>query len=455
MEGRRYKSPDEVRDLPQQEHEEREVTKTEIGAVPKVKLQAFVPPPKSGYLYAGKYLASWGLHHGVSRLRFGTGRPDSWICPIHGAQQRLSEFEGEDRCFSRFLARAYQEGVERPLERLHQEADKTLDEISAGLEAMHMRVAAAAKNLGGRSGHRPPSMRYPTSRPRESEDIEYVSAKYPPCPTYADDCYSRPPVPAYRQDFSSPEERRQYNSQVSRIKNTLYLNAINRRLWKYQFRFSQYGLDLQAIRKRADDRLAYLDQRLGWAEALATELSELEKSLRPLQDIAKHVDPPIDAVESSSLFVSGKMLTPRRQAAESMPQFANDGLPTLDHLRSHYENRPPYHTSHYVFAETTDSDVPQSMINHVHSWLANLQNKQVGLWGDARKITESVAEKARGKERRIAEIRRKHALIYNQIDKTVKTLEAKAKLAPSRATPSVKDLILIHEAAIAAARPCA
>jgi hypothetical protein len=258
------------------------------------------------------------------------------------------------------------------------------------------------------------------------------------------------PLPAHREHPPLSEEWRQHGRELDRIKKTNWLNAINRRLWKYQFRFNQIGLDLEAVRDRADDRLAYLDQRLGWAEAMIAQLSDLEKSQRPLQEIANYADTPINVAKPFSAQAPTQMSSPQRQRAIGAPQVANKGLPALDHLRDAYENYRPYATIHYGFEETKDPDVPQSMINHVHGWLANLQNKQSGLWSDTLEIGSNVAEKARVKKQRIADIRRKYAQIYSQCERT---MEAKSKALLSRGGPNVKELILTHEAAIAAARP--
>jgi hypothetical protein len=136
-----------------------------------------------------------------------------------------------------------------------------------------------------------------------------------------------------------------------------------------------------------------------------------------------------------------------------MPNDAIGGWPALDHLRSAYHNYRVYKTAHYVYGESEDSVVSRSKTNHVHGWLAMLRNKQIGLYQDLRKMEDRIANKRSVEDRKREEIMRKYRQIYDQVEVTLKALEAKARLVTQSGAPNVKDIIRFHEASIENARP--
>jgi hypothetical protein len=222
--------------------EEREMT-TQIGTVPKVQLQPCdMAPPRSRYLYQ-----EWHPYYGVKADGKGHLRNLAAGDPIAGAENRLREFECEDRCFIRDLSRIYEQDIEWPLESLHQEADKMLADMCAGLDALQQRVVAVAKALGAKSEHRPPQRGFPTSRPQEFADVNCARTETPTCPSSPDSPYAKFKTPPHLQDFPCVAD---FSTELDRFKKMNWLNAINRRLWKYHFRFDQHGKDLKAIERR-------------------------------------------------------------------------------------------------------------------------------------------------------------------------------------------------------------
>jgi hypothetical protein len=266
------------------------MTTREIGTVPKVQLPGEMSVAKSQYLYQAWHRLRPVTRYGrtIAGIKSGQGGPPP--NPIHGAHARLAEFECEDRVFSGWLFKTYEDDIEYPLELRHRKIDKTLSEMCTGLDALHRRVAAAAKAFGAKTDHQPPQRPFPTSRPQDSAAVNNVPKNRPPSPPIDDDHFARLPLPSFTQDPHAREVDPRAR-EVARIKMTNVLNAINRRLWKYHWRFDQHWKNLKAIEQRADDRLAFLNQRLGWAGTLIAELCELEKSLKRLEDAAKMVSP--------------------------------------------------------------------------------------------------------------------------------------------------------------------
>jgi hypothetical protein len=405
----------------------------EIGSVPEVLLPSNVLPWKSSFLY--RSMDAMGLR--VSDIPIP--RPAGAEAPnaIVGADARYRDVEYCDRSFVAVLRARYQD-EEATFESAHKKTDQMLNDFHETLLAMNRRVLDITKVTGAKPVHLPSPQRFP-SRPQES-------------PPVASGDYS---IPRYSGEHvktgSAPTMRHPYWKDYTASQKANLMKSIHRRLWKYDLRIAQHWKTLQSIEERLDDRLGLLRQRLGWAEELTSQLSDVEKHLRSLAPAAVI---PKNSVAKQAVQV------PRWQAVR-VPRWPPPDHPAVRKPNKFYEDADSsqqaplsystgnfeFHTLHYVYRHVPDPDIDGALTIQLHNQCAMIQSRQMSLWYRFSQMRDWIDYAHETQVQRQTRIRTDFTETAARIDGTLRELETKTGIA-ARSMPKVRSLVQFHGAEI-------
>ena len=328
------------------------------GSVAKVLLPPDRLPSKSRFLYRSMDAARLTVSDVLLPRPVGADSPNA----IVGADARYRDVEYDDRSFVGVLRECYQE-KERTFDVAHKRTDRMLNDYHETVLAMRQRVLDITKTMGAKPVQLPSLQRFP-SRPQESPAVESGDFSIP-----------RYTGEHHKTAWALTKQNRYWEDYTASQKVNL-MKAIHRRLWKYDLRIAQHWKTLQSIEERLDDRLGLLRQRLGWAEELTRQLSDVEEHLRSLAPAAvvpkRSVDKHVAQVPVWP--------APDHPAVRKPSKFYENGDSSRDVPLSYSSGNFAFHTIHYVYPHVPDPDVDGALTIQLHNQCAMIQSKQTSLW---------------------------------------------------------------------------
>jgi hypothetical protein len=402
---------------------------TGIGSVPKVRLGPAELPSKSKFLY--RSMDALGLR--VSNIPVPIPRGAVAPNAIVGADARYRDIEYADRDFVDIMRERYQD-EESMFEFTHKKTDQMLNDYHETLLAVNQRVLDITKVMGAKPVQLPLPQRFPT-RPQECRAV--ASGEYS-FPRYAGEHVKTESAPAiedpYWEDYTASHRMN-------------LMKAIHRRLWKYDLRMAHHWKSLKRIEERLDDRLALLRQRLGWAEELTSQLSDVEKQLRSLAPAA--VKPKIPVKHVASLFGRPPPNYPAVLKSSEFYEYANSqSVPLSYHPHKLAFNNPNY----YAYPHVPGPEVDAGLTFQLHNQCAMIQSKQRSLRDRLSRTLDWIGCAYVAEVKRQSRIGADFAETAARLQAALQVLEAKAGIA-NRPIPKVHSLVQFHAAQIEKAGP--
>jgi hypothetical protein len=402
---------------------------TGIGSVPKVRLGPVELPSKSKFLY--RPIDALGLR--VSNIPLPIPRGAVAPNAIAGADARYRDIEYADRDFVAIMQERYQD-EESLFEFTHKKTDQMLNDYHEALLAMNQRVLDITKVMGAKPVQLPLPRRFPT-RPQECRAA--ASGEYS-FPRYAGEHVKIESAPAI-------EDTCWEDCTASHKMNLM--KAIHRRLWKYDLRMAHHWKSLKRIEERLDDRLGLLRQRLGWAEELTRQLSDVEKQVRPLAPAA--VKPKIPVEHVAPLFGRPPPNYPTVLKSSEFYEDANSqSVPLSHHPRKLAFNSPNY----YVYRHVPDPEVDAALTFLLHNQCAMVQSKQRSLRDRLSRTLDWIGCAYAAEVKRQSRIGSDFTETAARLEATLQALEAKSGIA-NRPIPKVHSLVQFHAEQIEKAGP--
>jgi hypothetical protein len=391
---------------------------TGIGSVPRVRLGPAELPSKSKFLYRSMDTMGLRVSNGPVPIPRGAVAPNA----ILGAEARYRDIEYDDRTFVDILRVRYLD-KECMLEFTHQETDQMLNDHHETLLAMNQRVLDITKVIAAKPVQLPLPQKSP-SRPQESRAV--ASGEYS-FPRYAGEHVKTDSAPAIEDPYWD----------YTASHKTNLMKAIHRRLWKYDLRMAHHWKSLKRIEERLDDRLGLLRQRLGWADELTSQLSDVEKQLRSLAPAA--VKPKIPVKHAAPVF--GRP-PPRLPAMPKPSDATSPGVP-LGYQTGNFA----FHTTHYVYRHIPDPEVDTGLTIQLHNQCAMIQSKQRSLWDRLSQTLDWIDSEYDAQMKRQSRIGADFTETAARLEAALRALEAKTGIA-NRPMPKVRSLVQFHVAQI-------